>query len=78
VADLKGDLIIVALIEESKKKVWRSRARWQIRSIYCFDSVKEKSQVTQEKLYSKEKKEKKSTRNHERGGRTAETMWKLR
>jgi hypothetical protein len=31
------------------------RARWWIRSIYCFDSIN-KRQVTQERLYSEQRK----------------------
>jgi hypothetical protein len=31
-------------------------ARWCIRSIYCFDDINGKSQVTQGRLYSEERK----------------------
>jgi hypothetical protein len=47
----------------------RLGARWKIRNIHCFDSMNEKSHITQERLYSEERM---SIGNHERIGRTVE------
>jgi hypothetical protein len=40
----------------------RLGATWQIRTIFCFESTKEKSQTTQEKLYSEERKRERTLR----------------
>jgi hypothetical protein len=35
--------------------VFRNEAKCRIRSIHCFDSINEKSQMTQEQLYPEER-----------------------
>jgi DNA-directed RNA polymerase delta subunit len=47
--------------EKKIQKMMRWQARWQIRSIYYFDSIKEKSQGTQEILYSEKTKRRRAS-----------------